>query len=209
MEDENPPRGSSPSSPPPRRNEAGGEDGSGSVKRASVFPSIAPPPGPNYRIVFGLLWVVVQTALIATAGRRADGAFGFRMFNESSTVHIALFREVSAADGGLRRIHVDDGVWTSRGSDGARHRSSWYERVPTPFWVFDREMHASYGADAQLFRLQRALDDVALHLPASEDAETRRLALDVLVRRNGREPVMVRLTSAERAVPADADGGGP
>ena len=56
-----------------------------------------------------------------------------------------------------------------------------------------------------------ALDDVATHLAPSDDVETRRLLLDVTVRRNGREPVLHRLTSRERAlhpVPPTA-GGGP
>jgi hypothetical protein len=57
-------------------------------------------------------------------------------------------------------------------------------------------MHASYGVDAQLFRLQRALDDVVGHLP--RDSETKGLAADVSVRRNGRPPVVVHLESARR-----------
>ena len=62
--------------------------------------------------------------------------------------------------------------------------------------MFDTERSASYGIDAQLARLQRALDDVAAHTP--DDADTRRFLLDVTVRRNGREPYVVHLTSAER-----------
>jgi hypothetical protein len=208
VEDETPPRPSEPPEPsePHEHDRAGAESAS---KRASVFPSIAPPPGPNYRILFALVWVTIQAALIVTAGRRSDGAFGFRMFNESSTIHIALFREVSSPEGSPKRVHVGDGVWTALASDGTRHRVSWYDRVPTPYWIFDQEMHASYGADTQLSRLQSALDDVSGHLSPSDDAETRRLVLDVLVRRNGREPVLHRLTGPERAVPAvpGSDGG--
>lgn len=216
MEDEIPPRPSAPPDPAPnkgRKNGDGGEDEAS--KRASVFPSIAPPRGPNYRIVVAIVWVLVQSALIVTAGRRSDGSFGFRMFNESSTIRVALFREVAGPGGTLTRVHVDRGAWTASANDGTRHRLSWYDRVPTPYWIFDQEMHASYGASAQLARLQGALDDVASHLSPSEDDETHRLLLEVMVRRNGREPVIHRLTSQERhvsaAVPsaASARDGGP
>ncbi len=168
--------------------------------------SVAPPRGPSYRIVFALFWVAVQAVLVVTAGRRSDGAFGFRMFSESSTLEVALFREIDAPDGQRMRVHVDDGAWTARASDGTHHRLTWYDRVPSPYWVFDREMHASYGAAAQLERLQGALDDVVAHLAATDDGETRRLLLEVKVRHNGREPVTHRLTSRERAISYD---GGP
>jgi len=206
-------RGSDPG--PCRDSESSGKE---APRRASVFPSIAPPPGPNYRIVFALLWVAIQAVLIVTAGRRSDGAFGFRMFSESSTLELAMFREIEGADGRPTLVHVDGGVWTARGSDGAHHRLTWYDRVPTPYWVFDQEMHASYGASAQLERLKRALDDVAAHLASADDVETRRLVLEVKVRRNGREPVLHRLASIERALPdaarseaarADSGDGGP
>ncbi|HVJ88399.1 MAG TPA: hypothetical protein VM580_01260, partial [Labilithrix sp.] len=49
-------------------------------------------------------------------------------------------------------------------------------------------------------RLQGAIDDVASHLAPSEDLETRRLVLDVVVRRNGREPVLHELVSRERNI---------
>lgn len=145
-------------------------------------------------------WVAAQVTLVITASHRPDGAFGFRMFNESSTIKLTLYREIEAPDGARTRARVDEGVWTARTRDGTHHRVSWYDRVPMPHWVFDREMHASYGAAAQLERLSAALDDVVAHLPASEDVETRRLVLDVVVRRNGREPVLHRLVSRERLV---------
>ena len=206
MEDETPARApTSTSGPDEPQGDGGNEPAPPSSPGAP-----ASPPGPSYRILFAVLWVAVQAVLIVTAGRRPDGAFGFRMFNESSTVRIALFREVDGPDGNVARIHVDGGVWSARGSDGVHHRLTWYDRVPTPYWIFDQEMHASYGAKAQLSRLQGALDDVARHLAPSDDVETRRLVLDVTVRRNGREPVLHRLTSRERAlspVPRTNDGG--
>jgi hypothetical protein len=63
----------------------------------------------------------------------------------------------------------------------------------------DEEVFASYGVDTQLARLQRALDDVADHLP--EDAETRGLRAQVTYRRNGRPEETRTLASHERPGP--------
>jgi hypothetical protein len=165
-----------------------------------VRPS-APPPPPagtgstfNYRILFAALWIASQVALVVTADRRIDGAFGFRMFAESSSIKLVLYRELDSG----KRVHVDGGVWTARSVDGTIHRLTWYDRVPMPYWIFDQDMHASYGAGTQLWRLQGALDDVATHIP--NDAETRRFVLDVTVKKNGHEPVVHQLTSRERDV---------
>jgi hypothetical protein len=165
----------------------------------------APPPSPrsrstSYRIAVAALWIGVQVTLILTADRRPDEAFGFRMFNESSTIRVALYREIDAPGGGRDRVHVDGGVWSARGADGLTHRLTWYDRVPTPYWAFDQEMHASYGAGAELARLSSALEDVASHLAAGDDRETRRLLLEVTIRRNGREPVVRALASRERTL---------
>lgn len=158
-------------------------------------------PSHNYRLVVAFAWIVVQAILVITADRRVDGAFGFRMFNESSSLELALYREIDGPEGKRLRLHVDDGVWSARASDGTTHRVSWYDRVPMPYWIFDQQMHASYGAATQLSRLTRALDDLANHVPASDDAETHRFILDVMVRRNGREPELHQLTSRERNLP--------
>lgn len=117
------------------------------------------------------------------------------MFSESSSMKLVLYREVDG-ESGPKRVHVDGGIWMAASSDGRIHRLTWYDRVPAPFWVFDQEMNASYGAATQLSRLQGALDDVASHVP--NDAETRRFTLDVTMRRNGREPVVHRLVSRDR-----------
>ena len=144
------------------------------------------------RIAFAVGWIGLQLALILTASRRPDGAFGFRMFPESSTIAVSLYRET---DG--ERVPVREGTWTARDADGTAHAFSWKDRVRRPeLATFDVEMHASYGAAAQLARWQAALEDVASHVPA--DRETRRFSLDVTVRRNGREPRLVRLETAER-----------
>lgn len=144
----------------------------------------------DLRIVFAVVWIGLQIGLVATAGRRPDGAFGYRMFPEASTIKVVLSREL--ADG--RRVHVENGLWTD-----ATHRRhfDWFERVP--YWRLDAEMNASYGSAAQLDRLQHALDDVASHLDG--DIETRRLVAEVMVRRNGREPVLHTLVSHERELP--------
>ena len=154
------------------------------------------------RLAFAAAWIGLQIALILTAGRRADGAFGFRMFGESSTIRLSLYREVGGVGVGQAgdargRLHVDGGAWTARDAGGMPRRFSWYDRVKRPeMGVFEREISASYGAAAQLARLQLALDDVAAHIP--DDAETTRLLLDVTVRRNGGEPYVVHLASAPR-----------
>jgi len=185
--------------------------------RASVppRPSLAPrrsqPPRAHparvaARVAFAVAWVALQLVLVLTADRRPDGAFGFRMFNESSTIRVSLFREVASADGA--RVRVDDGTWTARDASGTPRSFRWVDRVRRPeLAVFDREISASYGASAQLSRFQAALDDVAAHI--HDDDETRRLLLDVVVRRNGREPEVVHLVSAERAVGGGTRARGP
>ena len=187
--------------------EKGRASGSSGLPRPSLPPSgrsLPPPssigPGKNYRILFAALWIGLQITLVFTADRRLDGAFGFRMFSESSSIKVTLLRELGPSawggTGAPSLVHVEGGVWSARGADGIRRRFSWYDRVPTPYWLFDQDMHASYGAATQLSRLQGALDDVAAHVP--EDGETRRFILEVVVRRNGHEPVTHRLTSRER-----------
>jgi hypothetical protein len=147
-------------------------------------------------------WIGVQAALVITADRRPDGAFGFRMFSESSTIKMVLYREIIGEDGLRTRVHVEDGVWGARDAGGLERRFAWSDRVRRrELAIFDTEVSAHYGVNAQLARLQAALDDVATHAP--DDADTRRFLLDVTVRRNAREPYVIHLASAERM------GGGP
>jgi hypothetical protein len=165
--------------------------------RPSQAPHAARPWRHAWRVVFAFVWVVTQIALVITADRRPDAAFGFRMFSESSTLKIALYREVADADGKPARVHVDDGVWTARDGSGVSHRHAWSERVRRQeLATFDTEINAKYAVDAQLARLQAALDDVAAHVP--DDVETKRFLLDVTVRKNGREPYVVHLASHTR-----------
>ncbi len=149
--------------------------------------------GPRSRVAFAALWLGGQGALVATAGRRPDAAFGFRMFNESSTLSVALSRVVEAPSGhGTVAVPVEGGAWTARDAAGVPHRFRWHDRVLLPeLATFDATMHASYGEAAQVERWRAALADVAAHVP--EDAETRELVLDITVRKNGREPHVVHL----------------
>jgi hypothetical protein len=189
---EQPPKDADParSARPPRPS-------SPSLPRASQPPHAPRPWKGAWRVVFAFVWVATQITLVITADRRPDAAFGFRMFSESSTLKIALFREVVGGDGHVMRVHVDDGVWSARDASGSLHRYAWNERVRRQeLATFDTELNAKYAVDAQLARLQAALDDVATHFP--DDAETRRFLLDVTVRKNGREPYVVHLASAER-----------
>lgn len=153
-------------------------------------------PAHSWRILFAGAWIATQLTLIVTAGRRYDNAFGFRMFPESSVMTLALYREVEGPNGAREKVHVQDGVWGAKDPEGRIHRFSWYDRVPAPVWIFDREMNAAYGATTQLARLQYALDDVATHV--NDDAETLRFVLDVTMKKNGREPVVHHLLSRER-----------
>ena len=147
------------------------------------------------RIAFAVAWIGLQGGLILTANRRPDGAFGFRMFSESTTIKVSLYREVVTPEGGRMRVHVDDGRWSARDSAGQIRRFSWHDRVMPNLSIFDVEWAAAYGEAAQIARWQGALDDVAAH--TTDDAETKRLVLDIVFRKNGREPHLVTLTSTE------------
>ncbi len=138
-----------------------------------------------------LTYAALQIALVLTASLRADGAFGFRMFNESSSVEAHLFREVDSPSGqGTVREAAPDGKWRAHDASGAWHRFSWYDRVKSGAIAgLDAKVHASYGAAAQVDRLHAALDDLAAHVP--DDTETRAFVLEIAVMKNGRRPVPV------------------
>lgn len=154
--------------------------------------------GPRARVVFAAAYFAAQGALIGTAPRRAERAFGFQMFNESSTLAVHLSRRIDSIRGnGTTLIDVKDGEWAARDAYRQLHRFSWRDRVTQPaLSTFDTTLFASYGVAAQLARFQAALDDVASHIP--EDSETRALVADITVRRNGHEAYVVQLTSAPR-----------
>jgi len=142
------------------------------------------------------IYLTGQAALVLTASARPERAFGFQMFNESSTMVISLSRRVRQADGGVATVPVS-GVWQASDDDGVLREFRWGDRVKDPILAsLDRQVHASYGVEAQLFRLQKALDDVASHVP--RDRETRALVADVRVRQNGRREYTAHLESAWR-----------
>ena len=152
----------------------------------------------NFRPVAILAWLLGQAALVATGARRADGAFAFRMFPESSTISFELSRDVVSQVGhGTVNVRVERGAWLARDVRGTLHRFRWDDRVKDGnIFPYGEQIHAGYGASAQLDRLARALDDVAAHI--DEDDETVRLVADVTVRKNGRGPEHVRLMSRWR-----------
>jgi len=116
------------------------------------------------------------------------------MFPEASTIEIHLWRDT--ATGPMRAAR---GEWSAHDAAGQLRHFSWRDRVRDPILgSIDARVFASYGVDAQLARLGHALDDVAEH--AAEDAETRALRAEVLVRRNGHEPQTVTLWSHVRAL---------
>jgi hypothetical protein len=145
--------------------------------------------------VFAAVYLLVQVALLATSASRPDTVFSFQMFNESSTLSIALSRRVRQSDGSVITVPTG-GRWQARDAAGVGHAFAWNDRVRDPMvGTLGRTVHAAYGADAQLFHLQKALDDVMTHL--SGDAETTALVADVEVRRNGKTPYRTRLESAK------------
>ncbi len=157
--------------------------------------------GPRARVAFAAAWIAGQGSLVLSAARRPDHLFGFRMFPEASTIEIRLSRET---DAGV--VDAPRGEWSAHDPSGQLRHFSWRDRVRDPILAsVDTRVFASYGVDTQLARLQRALDDMADHVP--EDGETLRLRADVAVRKNGREPAIVSLVSqARRTGPASPGG---
>lgn len=128
---------------------------------------------------------------IAWGQRAPDHVVGFQMFNESSRITIRLFREVEKK-GQRVLVPLPRGTWRARDASGKLRRYAWGERVrASPLYVLGQSVHAPYGLDAQLFRLQAALQDVVSHIP--EDASTRALVAEVETIKNGRPGPLVTL----------------
>jgi hypothetical protein len=147
--------------------------------------------GPKARVVFCAAYVVVQLGAIAYGMRAPDRAFGFQMFRESSTLSFALQRKVR---GKRRPVPVVDDAWWAKGRDGQLRRFAWNDRVR--YRILARSgvtVHASRGLEGQLFRLQRALDDVAAHL--HDDVQTQALIAVVTASHNGRREHELRLVA--------------
>lgn len=150
---------------------------------------------PRARAAFAAGWLALQAALVLTASCRPDAIFGFRMFPEASTLEFDLERVVAGVP-----VPAPGGAWSARDASGQLRHFSWRDRVIDPVLSSPgSRVFAAYGADAQLDRLQHALDDVARHEP--EDAETQRFVARVSVWRNGREPQTLVLESGRRETP--------
>ncbi len=148
--------------------------------------------GPRARVAFAACWIAGQAALVLTAAERPDHIFGFRMFPEASTLEIEVSRVTS---GGLAA--APSGEWSARDAYGQLRHFSWHDRVRDPILgTLGARVFASYGADAQLARLQAALDDVVEHIDG--DDETRGLRADVQIWKNGRDPYTTTLRSRAR-----------
>lgn len=146
---------------------------------------------PNLRPLFFCAYLLTQLALLFRAQNSPDLVFGFQMFNASSQLKISLFRKVHRR-GHSRIVPVRDGAWELKDHSGIRHTYRWQDRVRySRLAALDRFVHASYGLDAQLFRLQLALRDFVLHLPGDEETEALIAEVDTL--KNGREAGHVRL----------------
>ncbi len=114
------------------------------------------------------------------------------MFNESSRLSIQLFREVSKK-GKRVRVPLPHGTWQARDKAGKVRSYAWTDRVRVaPLYALGKSQHAPYGLDAQLFRLQGALDDFVRHIP--EDTATLALIAVVESTRNGEvlSPITLR-----------------
>jgi len=159
---------------------------------------VLPELGPKSRFAVATLWIAGQVALILTGPKRADGAFAFRMFPESSTIEVHLVREVVAQSGhGVEEVPVENGTWLAHDARGVLHRFRWDDRVKDAnLFPYGEPVHASYGAAAQLDRFAHALGDVATHSQGDDD--TVRLVANVVVRKNGGPPTHLRLESPYR-----------
>src|SRR6188768_2178554 len=141
---------------------------------------------PRLRPALFCAYLATQLAVLIGAQKSPDRVFGFQMFNASSKLKISLFRKVQRR-GHSRLVAIRaDGTWESKDRSGTRHSYRWQDRVHYgPLSTLGQFVHASYGLDAQLFRLQFALRDVVQHLPA--DDETLALIAEVDTLENGRE----------------------
>lgn len=143
------------------------------------------------RAGFALIFFGLESLGIYRGLHAPDRAFGFQMFNESSRTSIKLFREV-AGKKHRELVELPDGRWQAPDATGTVHDFAWTDKVRTSqLTQLGQSVHARYGLDAQLFRLQAALDYVVRHIP--EDSETRALVAEVETVRNGQPEPLVRL----------------
>ena len=137
-----------------------------------------------------------QIALVSASHVRGDRLFGYQMFAETTYFHAKLHRVL--ADG--TRVHAPHGAWQAKGADGRRRQFRWQKQVRDfKLDVLDRRQRAKVGIGLTLKFFRQALAHVAERL--SDDAETRRLELDVTYwTADGREH-HVTLASPDRELP--------
>lgn len=143
------------------------------------------------RAAFALTFFGLEAFGLYFGQRAPDHVFGFQMFNESSRVTVRLFREVARKK---RRIllPLPDGHWQAPDPQGNLREYAWETRArASSLWVLGKSVHARYGLDAQLFRLQAALEDAVRHIP--DDTQTLALVAEVETIKNGEAGPLVRL----------------
>ena len=151
---------------------------------------------PRLRPLLFCAYLATQLIVLVSAQKSPDRVFGFQMFNASSKLKISLFRKVNRR-GHSRLVPVRDGAWESKDRTGTRRSYRWQDRVHyAPLSTLDRFVHASYGLEAQLFRLQFALRDFMRQLPPDEETDSLIAEVDTL--ENGRDPGHVRLQAERR-----------
>lgn len=151
---------------------------------------------PRLRGVFFCAYLIAQVTLLVRAQSSPDFVFGFQMFNASSDMKISLFRKLRRK-GRSRLVPVQDGTWQALDHAGQPHEFHWQDRVHDGvLGSLDRYVHASYGLEAQLFRLQFALRDVASHLSGDDETEALIAVVDTV--KNGRAREQVRLEEIRR-----------
>jgi hypothetical protein len=150
--------------------------------------------GPRARGVFALVYAGAQLAVLTFGLRAPDHVFGFQMFNESSRIRFELYRKVR---GKRQLVPLIDDAWQYRDAAGQQHQARWGDRVR--YRVLARsgvDMHASYGLEGQLFRLERALQDVLDQHPG--DRRTEALVAVVHGTRNGHPQPALELRAVRR-----------
>jgi|SRR4051812_14787588 hypothetical protein len=130
--------------------------------------------------------------LVATAPLRSDRSYGFRMFQEWSSVTVHLSRRLR--DG--RVVPVEStGRWQARDCRGQPHRFGWAKMVhaPAPHRL-DVPGNAPYGIEDQVRRTAAAMRWVAAH--TGDDCETAALIAHLAARQNLRRRPPIRLEVA-------------
>jgi hypothetical protein len=138
-----------------------------------------PARSPSLRTLFAAAWLVAQAALVLTAERRSNHAFGFRMFEEITTVELRVSRLVD--DGGNLPMGA---TWTAHDCDGRPVEYRWHDLVRVGPTFLNGPLLEPYGADTGLMRARAAVAWVATHTP--RDCETRGLVATVSRVRNRR-----------------------